>query len=109
MSEADFDVLTAVSGSGPAYVFAFAEALAAAGTAAGLDSGLAARLAVATVTGAAALLADGGDPAALRAAVTSPNGTTAAGLAALMPALDPALRETVAAAAARSRELGRMG
>ncbi len=103
-NEADFDALTAVSGSGPAYVFAFVEALTAAGVAAGLAPALAARLATATAIGAAALL-DHDDPAALRAAVTSPNGTTAAGLAVLMPGLDPLLRETVAAAAARSRAM----
>ena len=104
-SEADFDALTGISGSGPAYVFAFVEALTAAGIAAGLAPDTAARLARATVTGAAALLDGHADPAALRTAVTSPNGTTAAGLAILLPALPPLLRETVAAAAARSREL----
>jgi pyrroline-5-carboxylate reductase len=103
--EGDFDALTAVSGSGPAYVFAFVEALAAAGEAVGLAPALAARLATATLVGAASLLGDGDDPASLRAAVTSPNGTTAAGLAALMPGLDPLLRDTVAAAAARSRAM----
>ena len=106
--EADFDALTGVSGSGPAYVFALVEALSAAGVAAGLLPTLAARLASATVSGAAALLTDDADPAALRAAVTSPNGTTAAGLAVLVPGLAPLLRDTVAAAAARSRELGRV-
>jgi pyrroline-5-carboxylate reductase len=104
--EADFDAVTAVSGSGPAYVFAFIEALAAAGAAAGLAPGLALRLATATVTGASALAEDGTPPADLRAAVTSPGGTTAAGLAVLLPGLGPVLRDTVAAAAARSRELG---
>ena len=107
--EADFDAVTAVSGSGPAYVFAFIEALAAGGEAAGLAPALALRLATATMTGASALAADGAPPADLRAAVTSPNGTTAAGLAVLQPRLGPLLRETVAAAAARSRELGRTG
>lgn len=106
-AEGDFDAVTAVSGSGPAYVFGFIEALAAAGTAAGLEPGLAARLARATVTGAAALAA--GEAAAsaadLRARVTSPNGTTAAGLAVLLPGLVPLLVDTVAAAAARSRKL----
>ncbi len=105
--EADFAVLTAVSGSGPAYVFALAEAMTAAAVTAGLTTGLAARLAAATVTGAAAMLEHGGDPAALRAQVTSPNGTTAAGLAVLLPTLPTLMRDTVAAAAARSRELGR--
>lgn len=106
--EADFDAVTAVSGSGPAYVFAFIEALAAAAEAAGLAADLAARLAHVTVAGAAAL-ADGSSetPAALRVAVTSPNGTTAAGLDVLQPALGPLLHETVAAAQSRSRQLGR--
>ena len=106
--EGDFDALTAMSGSGPAYVFTFIEALAAAGEAAGLSPGLAARLAAVTVTGAAALAAEGkASPAALRVAVTSPNGTTAAGLAVLQPRLDGLLRETVAAARSRSQALGR--
>ena len=105
--EADFDAVTAVSGSGPAYVFAFIEALAAAGAAAGLEPGLAARLARATVTGAAALAALDATPAsALRERVTSPGGTTAAGLAVLLPGLTPLLEATVTAAATRSRELG---
>jgi pyrroline-5-carboxylate reductase len=105
--ESQFDAVTAVSGSGPGYVFAFIEALAAAGAAAGLDPGLADRLARATVTGAAALAAsDATTPAArLRENVTSPNGTTAAGLAVLQPGLGPLLIDTVAAAAARSRAL----
>ncbi len=106
--EADFDAVTAVSGSGPAYVFAFIEALAAAGEAAGLAPGVAMRLARATVTGSAALAAaQSAVPAAeLRTRVTSPGGTTAAGLAVLQPRLTPLLVDTVAAAAARSRELG---
>ena len=105
--ENDFDTVTAVSGSGPAYVFAFIEALAAAGEAAGLETGLAARLARATVTGAAALAAaDAGVSAAeFRRRVTSPGGTTAAGLAVLVPRLKPLMVDTVAAAAARSRAL----
>lgn len=106
-SESDFDALTAVSGSGPAYVFAFIEALAAAAAAAGLEAGLAERLARATVTGAAALaVADAAPARVLRERVTSPGGTTAAGLAVLLPRLAPLLADTVAAAAARSRRLG---
>jgi pyrroline-5-carboxylate reductase len=104
--EDDFDEVTAVSGSGPAYVFAFIEALAAAGAKAGLEPGLAERLARATVTGAAALAASDSTPAAvLRERVTSPGGTTAAGLAVLQPGLVPLLETTIAAAAARSRQL----
>ena len=102
------DALTAVSGSGPAYVFLLAEALAEAGAAAGLPPEMAARLARATVAGAGALL--DGDPRSapqLRRDVTSPGGTTEAALAILMrgdgiPAL---LREAVDAAARRAGEL----
>ena len=105
-AEGDFDAVTAVSGSGPAYVYALIEALAAAGAAAGLDPALAERLARATVTGAAALaVADGSPAVELRERVTSTGGTTAAGLAVLMPGLGPLLAETVAAAAARSKAL----
>lgn len=107
-NEAQFDAVTGLSGSGPAYVFAFIEALGAAGVAAGLSPALAARLAQATVTGAARLAAEpGADPAALRVAVTSPGGTTAAGLSVLTAenGLESLLRATVAAAQARSQEL----
>ncbi len=105
--EAQFDAVTAVSGSGPAYVFAFIEALAAAGRAAGLPGGLADELAMRTVSGAGALAALGdATPEQLRVAVTSPGGTTAAGLGVLIPALAPLIEETVAAAARRSHELG---
>ena len=106
--EAQFDAVTAVSGSGPAYVFHFIEALARAGEANGLDPAMAMRLARQTVIGAAALAAhDAATPAAtLRERVTSPGGTTAAGLEVLTPALTPLLEQVVAAATARSRELG---
>jgi pyrroline-5-carboxylate reductase len=106
--ETQFDAVTAVSGSGPAYVFHFIEALAAAGAAAGLDPVLAMRLSRQTVIGAAALAAQDGATSAelLRQRVTSPGGTTAAGLSVLMPALPPLLEQVIAAAAARSRELG---
>lgn len=109
--EAAIDAVTAVSGSGPAYVFLMIEALAAAGEAEGLPRGLALGLARATVAGAGALAETSGtDPAQLRIDVTSPGGTTAAALAVLMREDDglPALiRRAVAAAADRSRELGR--
>jgi pyrroline-5-carboxylate reductase len=104
------DAVTAVSGSGPAYVFLLVEALAEAGVAEGLAPDLAMRLARATVVGAGRLLeAAAEEPAQLRANVTSPGGTTAAALAVLADAGDglPAMmRRAVAAAAARSRELG---
>jgi pyrroline-5-carboxylate reductase len=108
--EAQMDAVTGVSGSGPAYVFHLIEALAAAGEAEGLAPELAMKLATATVAGAGALAeATGEDPAQLRSNVTSPNGTTQAGLAVLMhetEGLKDLVRRTVAAAAARSRELG---
>ena len=108
--EADMDAVTAVSGSGPAYVFLTIEALAAAGVAEGLDAGLALRLARATVAGAGALaLSSEKAPGELRVDVTSPGGTTAAALGVLMEEGDglPALYgRAVAAAAARSRALG---
>jgi pyrroline-5-carboxylate reductase len=102
------DAVTAVSGSGPAYVFLLAETLARAGVAAGLPQELAARLARETVTGAGELLRRSPlDPATLRANVTSPGGTTAAALAVLMGAdgFEPLLEQAVAAATARSRAL----
>ena len=108
--EAQMDAVTAVSGSGPAYVFHLIEALAAAGRAEGLPRDLALDLARATVAGAGALaVAEDEDPAVLRENVTSPNGTTAAGLSVLMDeggGLTPLVTRTVAAAAGRSRELG---
>lgn len=106
--EAQFDALTAVSGSGPAYIFRMAEALAAAGESAGLPPELAYKLAEGTVSGAGALLAsDERTAEELRKAVTSPNGTTQAGLEALDadPGLPSLVRNAVRAAAQRSREL----
>jgi pyrroline-5-carboxylate reductase len=107
--EAQMDAVTAVSGSGPAYVFHMIEALAAAGEAEGLSPDLAMQLARATVTGAGALAAQSAETAeTLRVNVTSPGGTTAAGLAVLMDGetgLPPLMRRTVAAAADRSRAL----
>jgi pyrroline-5-carboxylate reductase len=100
---------TAVSGSGPAYLYAFVEALEAAGVAQGLTAADAAALARATVSGAAALMAlSDADPAGLRRQVTSPGGTTAAGREVLTGSgdLQALLAETVAAAVRRSRELG---
>ncbi|WP_394762439.1 pyrroline-5-carboxylate reductase [Phenylobacterium sp.] len=100
---------TAVSGSGPAYLYAFIESLEAAGAAAGLAPGDASRLARATITGAAALLAQSGEESAeLRRRVTSPAGTTEAALNVLLGehGLPPLLREAVANAMRRSKELG---
>lgn len=106
--EALMDAVTAVSGSGPAYVFLLAEALAAAGAAAGLPEALAQRLARETVAGSGELLHRSTlDAAVLRENVTSPGGTTAAALEVLMAegGLAPLLRKAVAAATARSRQL----
>ncbi len=107
--EDQMDAVTGVSGSGPAYVFHMIEALAAAAEAEGLAPDLAMQLARATVVGAAAL-AEGSDESAaqLRINVTSPKGTTEAGLRHLMDpetGLPPLMKRTVAAAAARGREL----
>ena len=107
-SEAEIDAVTALSGSGPAYVFLMVEAMAEAGIAAGLDPQVAARLARATVCGAGALLDASDLPASeLRRNVTSPGGTTAAALDVLMRAdgLSPLMREAVAAAKRRAGEL----
>ena len=106
--EALLDAVTAVSGSGPAYVFLLAEALAQAGAAAGLPPPLAQKLARETVTGAGELLHRSPlEAAALRQAVTSPGGTTAAALAILMGdnGLTSLMSKAIAAATARSREL----
>jgi pyrroline-5-carboxylate reductase len=104
--ESLIDSVTAVSGSGPAYLFLMAEALAEAGVAEGLPPAIAEKLARATVTGAGALLAADKAPAsALRAAVTSPGGTTAAALAVLLPELPVLMKRAVAAAKKRAEEL----
>ena len=107
--EIQMDAVTAVSGSGPAYVFHLIETLAAAGEAEGLPADLAMALAKATVGGAGQLAEDAPeDPAQLRINVTSPNGTTQAALEVLMNGDDgfPALlRRAVKAAADRSKEL----
>ncbi|MBW7921277.1 MAG: pyrroline-5-carboxylate reductase [Rubellimicrobium sp.] len=110
-SESQIDAVTAVSGSGPAYVFHMVEALAAAGEAEGLAPALAMQLARATVAGAGALLdAAPEDAATLRRNVTSPAGTTEAALAVLMDAdtgLPPLLARAVHRARIRSEELSR--
>ena len=108
--EALMDAVTAVSGSGPAYVFLLAEALAEAGRAEGLDAATADRLARATIAGSGALLAAGARPAAdLRKEVTSPGGTTEAALEILMApdGLSALMRRAIAAATARGKTLGK--
>jgi pyrroline-5-carboxylate reductase len=110
---ADEDLMhaaTAVSGSAPAYLYAFVEALQAAGESLGLTPDAARQLARATTAGAAALMAESGAEAAdLRRQVTSPGGTTEAALAVLLGerGLGPLLKEAAAAAERRSRELGK--
>ena len=102
------DAVTAVSGSGPAYVFLLAESLARAGVAAGLPKALAAKLARETVAGSGELLHRSDlEPAKLRENVTSPGGTTAAALKILMArsGLASLLKKAVAAATKRSRQL----
>lgn len=110
-NEAQMDAVTGLSGSGPAYVFHLIEALARAGEAQGLSADMALELARMTVAGAGALAVDADeDPAVLRENVTSPGGTTAAGLKVLMDeetGLPPLIRRTVAAATERGRELGK--
>ncbi len=108
--EALMDAVTAVSGSGPAYVFLLAEALQKAAISAGLDEALARQLARATVSGAGELLAQSDlDAAQLRRNVTSPGGTTAAALDVLMAkgGMEDSLREAVMSAVVRSRELAK--
>lgn len=105
--EADMDAVTAVSGSGPAYVFYFAEAILRAAAAMRLSSRIARVLVEETLRGAAVLLTQTGeDPAVLRERVTSKGGTTAAALAALEEAnVGQAMERAVVAAQRRSREL----
>ncbi len=107
--ERQLDAVTGVSGSGPAYVFLMAEALIEAGVTAGLPRDVSRRLVVATLLGSARMLDETGEePADLRAAVTSPGGTTAAAVRTLeFKAVRSAYIEAVAAAVERSKQLGR--
>lgn len=108
-NEVDIDAVTAVSGSGPAYFFYLMEAMIEAGTELGLSRELAARLTVATATGAAAMAEQpGADPAILRQNVTSPGGTTERALTLFDEGqLNPKIRTALAGAAHRSAELAR--
>lgn len=108
VDESDLDAVTGLSGSGPAYIFHLAEALTAAGIAQGLAPETADALTRQTLLGSATLLSESGeDPAVLRSNVTSPGGTTAAGLAVLAEAdLVALVGRVVQAATQRSRELG---
>ncbi len=108
--ESDMDAVTAVSGSGPAYVFYFMEAIEQAAQDLGLSPELARELVLATFAGASALLRASGDtPSVLRERVTSPGGTTESALNSMRAAdVSQAIRRAVEAAADRSRELGAM-
>lgn len=107
VAEDHLDAVTGLIGSGPAYLFLVAESLMAAGRTEGLDADVVDAMVRQLFTGAARLLADGDDPADLRVRVTSPGGTTAAGLAVLDGReVRDAFAAAVAAATSRSRELG---
>ena len=107
MPEHLLDTFTGVAGSGPAYIFLVAEALTDAAVAGGITRPVAERVVAQLLVGSAALLEREGDAARLRDAVTSPGGTTAAGLAVLdRDGVRAAFASAVAAAAARGRELG---
>lgn len=107
--ESTLDAVTGLSGSGPAYVYLFVEALIAGGVRAGLDRELATELAFQTIAGAAEMLqTTGSSPAELRRAVSSPGGTTLAGLGRLAEGdFEKTVAEAVRTATKRSRELGR--
>jgi pyrroline-5-carboxylate reductase len=107
VAEAQLDAVTGLTGSGPAYVFLVAEALMDAGVVAGLPRVAVERMVAQLLVGSSKLLAERGDPAGLRAMVTSPGGTTAAGVSVLEErAVRAALIGAVQAATERSRQLG---
>lgn len=108
IDEKSIDAVTGLSGSGPAYIFTVIEAMSDAGVLAGLPRELALSLAVQTVRGSAQMVEETGEhPALLREKVTSPGGTTAAGLAALEQAgLRSAIADAVSSAIARAKEMG---
>jgi len=109
LPERQLDAVTGVSGSGPAYVFLVAEAMIEAGVTTGLTRDVSRQLVVGTLLGSSRMLAETGEePAVLRAAVTSPGGTTAAAVRTLeFKAVRSAFIEAVAAAVERSRQMGR--
>jgi pyrroline-5-carboxylate reductase len=109
LGEEHMDAVTALCGSGPAFLFEYVAGMRDAGVAAGLPAEVAAKVALETTLGAARLLAHtGGSPEALRDKVTSPNGTTFAGLHVLAGrGFRETLKETIAAAARRAGELSR--
>jgi pyrroline-5-carboxylate reductase len=107
VAESQLDAVTGLTGSGPAYVFLVAEALMDAGVAAGLPRATVEPMVAQLLLGSSKLLAERGDPAGLRAMVTSPGGTTAAGVSVLEDrAMRAALIAAVQAATDRSRQLG---
>lgn len=107
VAESQLDAVTGLTGSGPAYVFLVAEALMDAGVVAGLPRPTVERMVAQLLVGSSKLLAERGDPAGLRAMVTSPGGTTAAGVSVLEDrAVRAALIGAVQAATERSRQLG---
>lgn len=107
VTEPQLDAVTGLTGSGPAYLFLVAEALMDAGVVAGLPRATSEQMVARLLVGSAALLAERGKPAELRAMVTSPGGTTAAGVRVLEErSVRAALIEAVQAATERSRELG---